>query len=156
MKAFEDYFSDQGIEAKFDTRGIFTCILEPEAEKDVSLSMTAYSDIQARMLRIAITANNEIPNNTPISFYREIAEKAIQPLRGGVGVGIFESENRVTVYQSLKISTLTKELIEETINLLVEHIEEWDKKLLNAQKRSEKSTVNTKTHAKNFNFTMKI
>ncbi|WP_133408094.1 hypothetical protein [Parashewanella tropica] len=133
MDIFEEAFSELGIEGiTFGDDNVLTCELSREEEgRKIVLSLSAYRDHQEMSLRLSVTTNNTIPENVPEEFMLAFGERAIEPFRGGYGIGILPECKNVTVYRNIIISGKPKGFIKDSVGELIEAAEEWDLKLYN-------------------------
>ncbi|RLV60459.1 hypothetical protein D5018_06605 [Parashewanella curva] len=133
MDIFEEAFSELGIEGiTFGDDNVLTCELSREEEgRKIVLSLSAYRDHQEMSLRLSVTTNNTIPDNVPEDFMLAFGERAIEPFRGGYGIGILPECKNVTVYRNIIISGKPKGFIKDSVGELIEAAEEWDLKLYN-------------------------
>ena len=133
MDIFEEAFSELGIEGiTFGDDNVLTCELSRQEDgRDIVLSLSAYRDHQEMSLRLSVTTQNTIPDNVPGDFVVEFGERAIEPFRGGFGIGILPECRNVTVYRNIVISGKPKGFIKEAVGELIEAAEEWDLKLYN-------------------------
>ena len=127
MNVLENAFEELGIDAKLDTTGKFSCILQSQ-ESD-PLLLVAYLDHDNRVLKLSVTTHNEVPNTIHSEFFSDFASKAIEPFRDGIGIGVLEGAKNITVYQSVKTTDIRKEFIIITLESLVKEAEDWNKKL---------------------------
>ncbi|MBU2898150.1 hypothetical protein [Vibrio hepatarius] len=127
MNLLVDIFEELGIDAKFDSTGKFTCILQSQGSDP--LLLVAYLDHVNRILKLSVTTHHEVPNTIHSEFFSDFASKAIEPFRDGIGIGVLEGAKNITVYQSVKTTDIRKEFIIITLESLVKEAENWNKKL---------------------------
>ncbi|RYV03312.1 hypothetical protein SOPP22_04890 [Shewanella sp. OPT22] len=133
MDIFEEAFSELGIEGiTFGDDNVLTCELSRQEDgRDIVLSLSAYRDHQEMSLRLSVTTQNTLPDNVPGDWVVEFGERAIEPFRGGFGIGVLPECRNVTVYRNIIISGKPKGFIKEAVGELIEAAEEWDLKLHN-------------------------
>ncbi|MBM7074298.1 hypothetical protein JQC92_20110 [Shewanella sp. 202IG2-18] len=133
MDIFEEAFSELGIEGiTFGDDNVLTCELSRQEDgRDIVLSLSAYRDHQEMSLRLSVTTQNTLPDNVPGDWVVEFGERAIEPFRGGFGIGVLPECRNVTVYRNIIISGKPKGFIKEAVGELIEAAEEWDLKLYN-------------------------
>ena len=136
MDIFEEAFSELGIEGiTFGEDNVLTCELSRQEDgRDIVLSLSAYRDHQEMSLRLSVTTQNTIPDTVPGDFVVELGERAIEPFRGGFGIGVLPECRNVTIYRNIIISGKPKGFIKEAVGELIEAAEEWDLKLFNLNK----------------------
>ena len=127
MNVLVDAFEELGIDAKFDTMGRFSCILQTQDSDP--LLLVAYLDRDDRVLKLSVTTHNEVPNTIHSAFFSDFASKAIEPFRDGIGIGVLEGAKNITVYQSINTTDIRKEFIIVALESLVKEAEDWNKKL---------------------------
>lgn len=128
MDIFEEALFSLGVEVHFNHDNCFSCQLIEE-NQDKGFYLTAYRDFQEMSLRIAVIGVNDIQDQINHVFWSELAQAALAPLRGGVGVGIFENTNKISVYQVIKLAGQPKDYVMQVIEKLVSTAQEWDNKI---------------------------
>jgi hypothetical protein len=128
MDVFEEALAECGLPIAFENN-IFACELQREPEETVPLLLSVYRDLSEVSLGISVTIRHSIPESPSPDFVSALAEQALDPLRGGVGIGIFPGTTRLALYQRIPLSGLPKGAVMKVIEQLVEAAEDWDSRL---------------------------
>lgn len=120
---FDLALKDLGFDS-FDGRNFFDFSLQREDSSTIAVSL--YRDEQAGALRISAYTSNQIPASISNKFFRLFANAALEPLRGGIGVGIPEGKHHLSVFFTLPIMNYQPGDSVLVLEQLVEHVEKWD------------------------------
>ena len=135
MNIFEEALTGLGVEVIFDENNMFSCELNnDENEEDKPLLLSFYRDDEAMSLRVSVVTRQSIPENASFDFFIEFGEKALEPLRGDIGAGICPGTKTITLYKVVPLAGKPQGHMMEVIESLIEAAEEWDLKVLNAEK----------------------
>lgn len=92
MDIFEESLSPLGVSVAFDENNLFSCEINQESTEGrgrAPWQLTVYRDQDDISLAISIVLGTPLPDNPTPDFITSLGEQAIEPLRGGVGIGIY-------------------------------------------------------------------
>ncbi|MHA0902063.1 hypothetical protein [Enterobacter ludwigii] len=134
MDIFEQICAELGIEGvKFNHDNIAYCELMSNEEK-LPLRCFLYRNYEEMSINIAVSTRNALPDNITPDFLTFLAENAIEPFRGGYGVGLLpDSESReLVVYKCIMLSGYQCGAIKTHFAELIDIAEQWDDKLISS------------------------
>ncbi|MEZ8107074.1 ati2 chaperone [Vibrio genomosp. F6] len=126
MDIYQDSISFLGEGANFDENGLFQCELSPDTNNhDDALFLTVFKNETTINLHISITSPVELPTPIPETIAIALGEHALEPFRGGFGIGIMPDSRRLTVYKVIPLSSKPQDYVETTFQQLLERMEQW-------------------------------
>ncbi|MBS3050484.1 hypothetical protein [Enterobacter mori] len=132
MDIFEQICAELGIEGvRFNHDNIAYCELMCNEEK-LPLRCLLYRNYEEMSINVAVRTRNALPENITPDFLTLLAENAIEPFRGGYGVGLLPgSESReLVVYKCIMLSGYQSGEIKTHFAGLINIAEQWDEKLV--------------------------
>ncbi|MDW2083654.1 Ati1 family type III secretion system chaperone, partial [Vibrio sp. 1640] len=76
-------------------------------------------------LHMSLTSPVELPTPLPEAIAIAIGEHALEPFRGGFGVGLMPDSRRLTVYKVISLANKPQSYVQNTFQQLLEKIEQW-------------------------------
>ncbi len=130
MDIFEETLSPLGVTVTFDENNLFSCeINQTSAEERAPWQLAVYRNQDDISLAISIVLGTPIPETPSPEFITSLGEQAIDPLRGGVGIGIYPGTAQLAVYQRVPLSGKPTSIVMEAIENLFGIAEEWESRL---------------------------
>ncbi|WFO13042.1 hypothetical protein [Edwardsiella ictaluri] len=129
MDIFEESLSPLGVSVVFDENNLFSCEINQESTEGrgrAPWQLTVYRDQDDISLAISIVLGTPLPDNPTPDFITLLGEQAIEPLRGGVGIGIYPGTSQLAVYQRVQLSGKPTGIVMEAIKSLFAIAEEWE------------------------------
>ncbi|WP_155961412.1 type III secretion system chaperone [Edwardsiella ictaluri] len=129
MDIFEESLSPLGVSVVFDENNLFSCEINQESTEGrgrAPWQLTVYRDQDDISLAISIVLGTPLPDNPTPDFITLLGEQAIEPLRGGVGIGIYPGTSQLAVYQRVQLSGKPTGIVIEAIKSLFAIAEEWE------------------------------
>ncbi|BEH98598.1 hypothetical protein KH201010_13470 [Edwardsiella ictaluri] len=129
MDIFEESLSPLGVSVAFDENNLFSCEINQESTEGrgrAPWQLTVYRDQDDISLAISIVLGTPLPDNPTPDFITSLGEQAIEPLRGGVGIGIYPGTSQLAVYQRVQLSGKPTGIVIEAIKSLFAIAEEWE------------------------------
>ena len=123
---FDLALKDLGFDS-FEERNFFDFSLRRDDNTTISVSL--YRDEQAGALRISAYTSNQVPPSISNKFFRLFASAALEPLRGGIGIGIPEGKHHLCVFFTLPIKNYQPGDSILVLEQLIEQVEKWDQLL---------------------------
>ena len=132
MNIFEESLEEVfGVKVTFDENNMFSCELKKDDDKG-ALLLCVHRDLEEMSLRVSVATRNLMPESPSSEFLTEFGEKALEPLRGGIGIGVCPGSNNMMLYKVLLLGGQHKGFIMDTIESLIKAAEEWDIKLVDS------------------------
>ncbi|MCL9781846.1 type III secretion system chaperone [Vibrio sp. S4M6] len=125
MNIYEELLSGLGKDISFNEEGIFSRELKKEGAENLPLLLTIYNDMQDMSFRISVMSLRALSNNLSPQLMQAFIEKSLEPLRGGIGIGVYPDTRYLTVYQTLPLAGSNKDVVMEVITSLVDEAESW-------------------------------
>jgi len=123
---FDRALQDLGFDS-FNGKNFFDFSLQRDDGSTIAFSL--FRDEQAAALRISAYTSNTLPASITNQFFRLFASAALEPLRGGIGVGIPEGKEHLCVYFTLPVKNYQPGDSMLVLEKLIEQIEKWDELL---------------------------
>ncbi|OUJ26445.1 ati2 chaperone [Vibrio parahaemolyticus] len=115
-----------GNDANFDANGLFQCELSSNTnDHDEALFLTIFKNETTINLHMSLTSPVELPTPLPEAIAIAIGEHALEPFRGGFGVGLMPDSRRLTVYKVISLANKPQSYVQNTFQQLLEKIEQW-------------------------------
>ncbi|EOV6293643.1 TPA: Ati1 family type III secretion system chaperone [Vibrio parahaemolyticus] len=126
MDIYQESISFLGNDANFDANGLFQCELSSNTnDHDEALFLTIFKNETTINLHMSLTSPVELPTPLPESIAIAIGEHALEPFRGGFGVGLMPDSRRLTVYKVISLANKPQSYVQNTFQQLLEKIEQW-------------------------------
>lgn len=131
MDIFQQACAELGLgEMSFDEDNNFFCELESlDDQQSPGLVITINKNVDEISLMLVVTVQRELPEQLSADFLVEFGERAIEPSRGGYGIGIFPNSKLLSLYQKVLLSDSVDGHLKNKFSDLVDAAEIWDKKL---------------------------
>ncbi|AQS39377.1 hypothetical protein Sps_04274 [Shewanella psychrophila] len=145
MDIYQESISFLGDSVDFDENDLFQCELVSETnEHDDALFLTIFKNETTINLHISVTSPVELPTPLPDALAVAIGEHALEPFRGGFGVGLMPDSRRLSIYKVISLSNKPQGYVQNTFQQLLEKVEQWHlfiEQMDNAETVSEKPPV---------------
>ncbi|HHG3229109.1 TPA: Ati1 family type III secretion system chaperone [Vibrio parahaemolyticus] len=126
MDIYQESISFLGNDANFDANGLFQCELSSNTnDHDEALFLTIFKNETTINLHMSLTSPVELPTPLPEVIAIAIGEHALEPFRGGFGVGLMPDSRRLTVYKVISLANKPQSYVQNTFQQLLEKIEQW-------------------------------
>jgi|GEM_PF-2518040 len=126
MDIYQESISFLGNNVDFDDNGLFQCELSPESGiHDEALFLTIFKNEATINLHISITSPIELPVPMPDQLAVAIGEQALEPFRGGFGVGLMSDSRRLSIYKVIALSNKPQGYVQSTLQQLLDKVEQW-------------------------------
>ncbi|MDF4801671.1 Ati1 family type III secretion system chaperone [Vibrio parahaemolyticus] len=126
MDIYQESISFLGNDANFDANGLFQCELSSKTnDHDEALFLTIFKNETTINLHMSLTSPVELPTPLPEAIAIAIGEHALEPFRGGFGVGLMPDSRRLTVYKVISLANKPQSYVQNTFQQLLEKIEQW-------------------------------
>lgn len=134
MDIFEQICHELNITGlSFDRDNILQCELRLSAEEP-ALLLSLYRNYTEMSLCLSVTTRNELPENVSADFLTRLAESAIEPFRGGVGIGMLPGHGRaLSAYKCIMLAGYMVGDIQSLLADVTEMAEFWDEQLMQAR-----------------------
>ena len=123
---FDAALKDLGFES-FHGKNFFDFALQREDHSTIGVSL--FRDQAAGVLRISACTSNTLPACVSSRFFTVFANAALEPLRGGIGVGQPENNEHLCVYFCLPMGNYQSGYSVLVLEKLIEQVEIWDELL---------------------------
>ena len=97
-----------------------------QREDNSEIIFTLFKDVEQYALRMTAHTSNTIPPLISTDFFSRFAEAALEPLRGGIGVGKNQGDEYMCVYYTLSLKNYIQGQSLIALKSLVEQVDEWD------------------------------
>lgn len=94
-------------------------------DHDEALFLTIFKNETTINLHMSLTSPVELPTPLPEAIAIAIGEHALEPFRGGFGVGLMPDSRRLTVYKVISLANKPQSYVQNTFQQLLEKIEQW-------------------------------
>ncbi|MFV8449615.1 Ati1 family type III secretion system chaperone [Vibrio campbellii] len=126
MDIYQESISFLGNSADFDENGLFQCELSSDANNhDDALFLTVFKNEATINLHMSLTSPVELPTPLPEKIAIAIGEHALEPFRGGFGIGLMPDSRRLTIYKVISLSNKPQDYVQNTFQQLLERMEQW-------------------------------
>ena len=124
---FDLAFSDLGLSPSGGEGDFYSFVLQREDRSEIIVSL--FKDTEQLALRMSVHTSNKIPHTISREFFECFAQAALEPLRGGMGVGMSPGCEHLCVYHILPLAGYGQGHSLMVLENLVEHAENWDERL---------------------------
>ncbi|MCD6027674.1 MAG: hypothetical protein K0R08_2193 [Solimicrobium sp.] len=125
---FDLAIDDLGVVIKFNDVNLAKFALQREDNSEILI--TLYRDVEHYLLRMTAHTSRTIPSEISPEFFTRFAQSALEPLRGGIGIGMSEGARNLCVYYALPLQHYVQGQSLTVLESLVEKVEEWDALLI--------------------------
>ncbi|UZE61461.1 Ati1 family type III secretion system chaperone [Aeromonas veronii] len=126
MDLYQESISFLGNGADFDENGLFQCELSPDKNNhDDALFLIIFKNETTINLHMSLTSPVELPTPLPETIAIAIGEHALEPFRGGFGIGLMPDSRRLTIYKVISLSNKPRDYVQNTFQQLLERMEQW-------------------------------
>ncbi|WP_186370114.1 hypothetical protein [Yersinia bercovieri] len=134
MDIYQQICEELGIEnLAFNEDNLFICDLSyAELDNEYHYQLSIYRNEAEQKLCFALTGQNELPAVIAGDFLTSLCEQALQPLNGGLGIGMFPGSRFLTVFKTVALADYYQGSLSTLLSELIVLIEEWDNRLLAA------------------------
>lgn len=122
--AFEVAINELGIAVTFNDNHFGKFVLQREDHSEIFV--TLFKDLEQATLRMTAYTSGVIPEHITSDFFTRFAERALEPLRGGIGIGISQGCSNLCLYYTLALQNYVSGQSLCALEKLVEQVEEWD------------------------------
>lgn len=131
MDIYESIFEGLGIDVRFDSNNLFSCEIKNTQNKSTTpYLLTAFRDTENLSVRLSLLIRETIPSMASVDFFNAFAEKALEPMRGGIGIGICPGTQFLVCYKIISLVGKHQHHGTEAINSLIEQAKQWQDKWL--------------------------
>jgi len=123
---FDRALQDLGFDS-FNGKNFFDFGLQRDDKSTIAVNL--FRDEQAAALRISVFGSKPVPASVSNAFFRLFAAAALEPLRGGIGVGIQEGNEHLCVFFTLPVKNYQPRDSVLVLEKLIAEIEKWDELL---------------------------
>lgn len=107
----------------FDENGLFQC--ELSSEDDQVLFFNVFKNEETIQLHLSLISPVVLPTPLPDLLAVKIAEQALEPLRGGFGIGLIPDSRRLTLYKVISLSGKPQGYVQDAFEQLLERMDQW-------------------------------
>lgn len=151
MDIYKDSLDALEVPVVFDENDIFSCDINREQNDGKEpLQLVVFRNQEEISLAISVVIGEPIPAGLSSEFITLLAEQALEPLRGGIGIGIYPGTNHLTVYKIVQLSCQPKSIVMEAIESLVNIAEKWESQLLAENLNTSQEQTTIKRHRDGF------
>ena len=100
-----------------------------QRQDNTEIAVTLFRDERAGVLRISAFTTNKLPAAVSHRFFMHFAHVALEPMRGGIGVGVPENQDHLCVFFNLPIANYLPGSSVLVLEKLIEQVERWDELL---------------------------
>lgn len=126
MDIFQQSIQFLGASAVFNDEGLFQCELLPDGgDHEQALFLTVFKNEDTLSLHMSITSPVELPTPMPDALAIAIGEHALEPFRGGFGVGLMPNSRRLSVYKVVSLAGKPEGYVQNVFQQLGDKIEDW-------------------------------
>ncbi|OCA55758.1 Ati1 family type III secretion system chaperone [Photorhabdus namnaonensis] len=126
MDIYQESISFLGNGADFDENGLFQCELSFDTnDHGEALFLTIFKNETTINLHISLTSPVELPTPLPEAIAVTIGEHALEPFRGGFGIGLMPDSRRLTIYKIISLSNKPQNYVQNVFQQLLEKMEQW-------------------------------
>ncbi|MCG9575775.1 ati2 chaperone [Vibrio tubiashii] len=126
MDIYQESISFLGNNVEFDDNGLFQCELSPESGiHDEALFLTIFKNEATINLHVSITSPIELPIPMPDQLAVALGEQALEPFRGGFGIGLISDSRRLSIYKIIALSNKPQGYVQNTLQQLLDKVEQW-------------------------------
>ena len=120
MDIYQESISFLGNGANFDENGLFQCELSSDTNNhDDALFLTVFKNETTINLHMSLTSPVELPAPLPETIAITIGEHALEPFRGGFGIGLMPDSQKINDLQGYFSLKQTSRLCAEHLSATV-------------------------------------
>jgi len=121
---FDLAIADLDVALTFNENNFAKFVLQREDNSKIII--TLFKDIEQYSLRMTAHTSNAIPSPVSPDFFARFAQAALEPLRGGIGVGMNQGDEYMCVYYTLSLKNYVRGQSRIALESLIEQVEVWD------------------------------
>lgn len=138
----DQQFANMGIQTRFQQSGVETLTLA--RDDGTSYLVTVLRDPDGMRLHLTVRCSQPLPDVLTRPLFAHLAHQALEPMRGGDGIGIYPDSDRLILYRTRELRTAI--LLADEIASMLELAELWDSRLLEATSNPLAPTQNPFIH----------
>ncbi|WP_299495052.1 CesT family type III secretion system chaperone [uncultured Shewanella sp.] len=114
-------------EFRLDETQSYHCIFAVSGEE---LMLTLNVEEQSHTVFLSVTTSASMKHECDKAFFMAFSRQAMEPFRGGVGVGVFPESEEISVYNAFSYIENDSDEILALISNVVEKAYEWQMRLI--------------------------
>jgi hypothetical protein len=126
-ETFDLAIADLNIAVNFNDNNFARFVLQREDHSEIFISL--FKDVEQSILRMTAYTSHIIPEHITSDFFARFAQRALEPLRGGIGIGMSQGCDKLCLYYTLSLKDYVEGQSLAALEKLVEQVEVWDETL---------------------------
>lgn len=124
----DQQLANMGIPTRFEQSGVETLTLA--RDDGTTYLVTVLRDPDGMRLHLTVRCSQPLPDVLTRPLFVHLAHQALEPMRGGDGIGIYPDSDRLTLYRTRDLRTPI--LLADEMASMLDLAELWDSRLLEA------------------------